>query len=58
MSMTWTSAFRSRLARSCSLNAIVRWLALSRINPNVLTFMGLVVNTIAACLFGYAWRGR
>jgi len=25
------------------LDTIVRWLALSRINPNVLTFMGLVV---------------
>ena len=32
----------------------MRWLALSRINPNVLTFMGLVVNTWAAILFGYA----
>jgi len=52
MAMTWTSAF----GRACGklLNIIVRWLALSRINPNVLTFMGLVVNTIAAILFGYA----
>jgi CDP-diacylglycerol--glycerol-3-phosphate 3-phosphatidyltransferase len=50
--MTWTSAF----GRGCGvvLDAIVRWLALARINPNVLTFMGLVVNTIAAILFGYA----
>jgi CDP-diacylglycerol--glycerol-3-phosphate 3-phosphatidyltransferase len=50
--MTWTSAF----GRGCGvlLDAIVRWLALSRINPNVLTFLGLVVNTIAALLFGYA----
>ena len=50
--MTWTSAF----GRACGklLNIIVRWLALSRINPNVLTFMGLVVNTVAAILFGYA----
>src|SRR5919198_5737970 len=50
--MTWTSAF----GRTCGvlLDAIVRWLALSRINPNVLTFMGLVVNTAAAFLFGYA----
>jgi len=50
--MTWTSAF----GRACGvlLDAIVRWLALARINPNVLTFMGLVVNTIAAFLFGYA----
>src|SRR5713101_1533952 len=49
---TWTSAF----GRACGvlLDAIVRWLALARINPNVLTFLGLVVNTIAAFLFGYA----
>src|SRR6184192_4227007 len=50
--MTWTSAF----GRGCGvlLDAIVRWLALARINPNVLTFLGLVVNTVAAFLFGYA----
>ena len=50
--MTWTSAF----GRACGvlLDAIVRWLALARINPNVLTFHGLVVNIIAAFLFGYA----
>jgi CDP-diacylglycerol---glycerol-3-phosphate 3-phosphatidyltransferase len=49
---TWTSAF----GRACGvlLDAIVRWLALARVNPNVLTFLGLVVNTIAAFLFGYA----
>jgi CDP-diacylglycerol--glycerol-3-phosphate 3-phosphatidyltransferase len=49
---TWTSAF----GRACGvlLDAIVSWLALARINPNVLTFLGLVVNTIAAFLFGYA----
>ncbi len=43
---SWTSAF----GRACGvlLATIVRWLALSRINPNVLTFMGLVV------LFGSA----
>ena len=46
MSHSWTSAF----GRACGvlLDTIVRWLALSRINPNVLTFMGLVVNTWAA----------
>src|ERR1017187_4195539 len=50
--MTWTKAF----GRGCGilLDAIVRWLALARINPNVLTFLGLVVNAIAAVLFGYA----
>jgi CDP-diacylglycerol--glycerol-3-phosphate 3-phosphatidyltransferase len=52
MSHSWTSAF----GRACGvlLDTIVRWLALSRINPNVLTFMGLVVNTWAAVLFGSA----
>src|SRR5438270_11082190 len=52
MSHSWTSAF----GRACGvlLDTIVRWLALSRINPNVLTFMGLVVNTWAAILFGSA----
>jgi CDP-diacylglycerol---glycerol-3-phosphate 3-phosphatidyltransferase len=50
--MTWTGAF----GRGCRvlLNAIVRGLALTRISPNVLTFIGLVINTIAAILFGYA----
>ncbi len=50
--MTWTSA----VGRVCGglLDAIVRMLALTRINPNVLTVMGLVVNTYAAFLFGYA----
>jgi CDP-diacylglycerol--glycerol-3-phosphate 3-phosphatidyltransferase len=50
--MTWTGAF----GRACRvlLYAIVRGLALTRISPNVLTFIGLVINTIAAILFGYA----
>jgi phosphatidylglycerophosphate synthase len=50
--MTWTSA----VGRACGslLDAIVRWLALARINPNVLTFLGLVVNIVAAFMFGYA----
>ena len=50
--ITWTRAF----GRACGvlLDAIVRWLALARINPNVLTFLGLVVNVVAAVLFGYA----
>lgn len=54
--MTWTSAF----GRGCRvlLNAIVRALALTRISPNVLTFMGLVINVIAAVLFGYATPGN
>jgi len=50
--MTWTSG----VGRACGvlLDAIVRLLALSHINPNALTVMGLVVNTYAAFLFGYA----
>ena len=50
--MTWTSAF----GRGCAvlLRTIVRWLALTKINPNILTFMGLVVNAFAAFFFGYA----
>src|ERR1700726_4759105 len=50
--MSWTSG----VGRVCGvlLDAIVRLLALARINPNVLTVMGLVVNTYAAFLFGYA----
>jgi len=50
--MTWTSG----VGRVCGvlLDAIVRVLALARINPNALTLMGLAVNTYAAFLFGYA----
>ena len=52
MSTTWTSAF----GRACGvlLQAIVDGLALTRISPNVLTFIGLVINTGAAVLFGFA----
>ena len=42
------------------INRIVRWLALSRIHPNVLTFLGLVINIWAACLFAagsFFWAG-
>jgi phosphatidylglycerophosphate synthase len=50
--MTWTGAF----GRGCRvlLHAIVRGLALTRISPNFLTFIGLVINAVAAILFGYA----
>ena len=49
---TWTSVF----GRGCGvlLDAIVQRLALARVNPNVLTFRGLVVKIVAAFLFGYA----
>src|SRR5450755_4225461 len=42
------------------INAIVRWLALSKIHPNVLTFIGLVINIWAAWLFAagsFQWAG-
>ena len=50
--MSWTNG----VGRVCGvlLDAIVRFLALTRINPNILTLMGLAVNTYAAFLFGYA----
>jgi len=50
--MSWTNG----VGRACGvlLDAIVRMLALTRINPNVLTLMGLAVNNYAAFLFGYA----
>ncbi len=50
--MTWTSTF----GRACGLllQKIVDGLALTRISPNVLTFLGLVINSVAAIFFGYA----
>ena len=50
--MTWTSAF----GRGCGwlLDRIVYGLALTRIHPNVLTFLGLVINIAAAFFFGHA----
>jgi CDP-diacylglycerol--glycerol-3-phosphate 3-phosphatidyltransferase len=50
--MTWTSAF----GRACGvlLYKIVDGLALTRISPNLLTFIGLVINVAAALLFGFA----
>ena len=49
---TWTGAF----GRACGwlLNHIVHGLALTRISPNALTFIGLVINIVAAFLFGHA----
>jgi len=50
--MTWTSAF----GRACGwlLNKIVHGLALTRISPNALTLFGVVINIVAAFLFGHA----
>src|SRR6185437_15276258 len=50
--MTWTSAFGR--GAGVILQAIVNGLALTRISPNVLTFIGLVINTAAAIFFGFA----
>ncbi len=50
--MTWTLAV-GRASRVL-LRAIVRGLALTRISPNFLTFIGLVINGGAAVFFGYA----
>ena len=43
-----------------AIHQIVRWLALSKIHPNVLTFIGLVINIYAAYLFSvgrFRWAG-
>jgi len=50
--MTWTSAFGNACGKL--LRAIVNRMALARISPNFLTFLGLVIDTLAAFLFGYA----
>src|SRR5215470_9870562 len=42
------------------IERIVRWLALSKIHPNVLTFLGLLINIWAAFLFAagkFRWAG-
>src|SRR5450432_3773007 len=49
--MTWTSAFGK--GSGWLLQKIVNGLALTRISPNVLTFLGLVINIVAACFFGF-----
>lgn len=53
--MTWTSAFGK--GSGWLLWKIVRGLALSNISPNTLTFIGLIINIVAAFFFGYA-RGQ
>ena len=44
--MTYTRAIG--VGSNKIIRLIVRGLALSRINPNVLTFLGLVINIVAA----------
>ena len=42
------------------IDRIVRWLALSSIHPNVLTFLGLVINIgggAAVCAGAVPWAG-
>src|SRR5881394_3972529 len=56
--MTFTRAIG--LFFGAIINRIVRWLALSRIHPNVLTFLGLLINIWAAWLFSqgsFRWAG-
>jgi len=54
--------FTGGIGKVCGaiIDRIVRWLALSRIHPNVLTFLGLVINSWAAFLFAqgnFRWAG-
>src|ERR1700751_5502406 len=56
--MTYTRAIG--IGCGAIINRIVRWLALSKIHPNVLTFLGLVINIWAAWLFAagsFRWAG-
>jgi CDP-diacylglycerol--glycerol-3-phosphate 3-phosphatidyltransferase len=56
--MTYTRAIG--FVFGAAIDRIVRWLALSRIHPNVLTFLGLVINIVAAYLFAagsFRWAG-
>ena len=50
--MTWTSAFGK--GSGWLLQKIVNGLALSKISPNTLTFIGLLINIVAAIFFVYA----
>src|SRR6266403_75087 len=50
--MTWTSEFGR--GAGWVLQKVVNGLALTRISPNILTFIGLIINIAAAFLFGYA----
>ncbi len=49
---SWTNAFGR--GSGVILQSIVDGLALTRISPNVLTFLGLLINIGAAILFGLA----
>ncbi len=49
--MTYTRAIG--LGANKIIRLIVRGLALSRINPNILTFLGLVINAVAAAFLAF-----
>jgi len=54
--------FTGGIGKFCGaiIDRIVRWLALSKIHPNVLTFLGLVINIVATWLFAqgsFRWAG-
>ena len=49
--MTYTRAIG--LASNKIIRLIVHGLALSKINPNVLTFLGLVINIVAAVFLAF-----
>jgi CDP-diacylglycerol---glycerol-3-phosphate 3-phosphatidyltransferase len=49
--MTYTRAIG--LGSNKLIRLIVRGLALSKINPNVLTFLGLVINMVAATFLAF-----
>src|ERR1700681_2484267 len=56
--LTFTGAIG--IAFGAVIDRIVRWLALSKIHPNYLTFLGLVINIWAAWLFSqgkFTWAG-
>src|SRR5262245_35295767 len=56
----WTYTRAIGVACGAVIDRIVRWLALSRIHPNVLTFIGLLINIWAAWLFSqgtFRWAG-
>ncbi|HTS24626.1 MAG TPA: CDP-alcohol phosphatidyltransferase family protein [Bryobacteraceae bacterium] len=50
----WTYTRAIGIACGAIIDRIVRWLALSKIHPNILTFLGLVINIWAAWLFARA----
>jgi len=50
----WTYTRAIGVACGAIIDRIVRWLALSKIHPNLLTFFGLVINIWAAWLFARA----